>query len=591
MTLAPAGAEKNIRNAMGDDVLARSETMTASSIRQRLVLAGFSGFLLTLAFPRWNLWFLAWVALLPLLYSLDQARNRREAFLLGFAGGFVFFLLSVSWLRQVTVFGMFFVAAMEALSWGVFAALAREKDNREPSLFSSVPPLFVSACWVALEFVRSEIPVGGFGWNLLGNSQASNLWIAQLASLGGVYAVSFLVFLGNTVIYSLLRNGIKAQLPKVLLFPLLAAAAILFGWSRLETFAPNLFLRVSVLQGNIPQLLKWEKSYREEILKIYLNLTELASYDAPQLIVWPEAAYPGFFNREADAERVKEGVRKIEIPLLVGSPHEEEDRFYNSAYLLGRSGEVTGRYDKIRLVPFGEYVPWKPIFGFLEPYAYALGVSDFSAGREFSVFHLEESGIRFSVLVCFEDTFPDLARRFVDRGADFLTVITNDAWFGHTSAPYQHLQASIFRAIENGVPVVRAANTGVSGFITPRGQVVERVKNQEGEDTFVMGGITYPLAFAKETTLYRKGGWLFPYGILGTVLAGTLLLARPVPPRTVPALLVLWFFLGTGCLRLTGGAFYAKKGTEGEPAKVKEVHLDTDEFLPGKKPAPGKIEV
>lgn len=568
MTLAPAVVEKNTKSVMG--------------FRRRLGLALLSGFLLTLAFPRWNLRFLAWVAFLPLFYSLDQARSRKEAFLLGFMAGFVFFLLSISWLRHVTFFGMFFVVALEAMYWGIFGILGRVSVARTPAIL-------LSAIWVALEFIRSEIPVWGFGWNLLGTSQASNLWVAQLASLGGVYSVSFLVFLGNSVTYLVIRNGIKSELPKVLLFPLLVAAAVLFGWSRLETFEPHSFLRVSVLQGNIPQMLKWEKSYREEILKIYLNLTELASYDAPQLIVWPEAAYPGFFNREVDAERVKALVRKIETPLLVGSPHEEDHDFYNSAYLLDRSGEIKDRYDKIRLVPFGEYVPWKPIFGFLEPYAYALGVSDFSAGRKLTVFDLPETGLRFSVLVCFEDTFSELARKFVDQGADFFAVITNDAWFGHSNAPYQHLQASVFRAIENGVPVIRAANTGVSGFITPRGQVVERVRNQEGKDTFIMGGMTYPITLAKEATPYRRGGWLFPYACLGAVLLAVFF-GSVRSSRKFLLVLVGFLFL-TGCLRLQGGAFYAKKGAPDETAKVKEVYLDTDKFLPGKKEAPGKIEV
>lgn len=561
-----------------------------------LVQGGASGFLLALAFPRWNLWFLAWVALIPLLYSLDQARNRKEAFLQGFAAGFVFFLLSTSWLRHVTLFGTFFVAAMEAVYWGIFGVvfvIARSPSScpiaSHPTGARSDGVLLLSAAWVALEFIRSEIPVWGFGWNLLGASQAPNLWLAQLASLGGVYSVSFLVFLGNWVFYSIRR----ARVEQGLLFFCLITAVLIFGWSRLEAFSPNAFVRVSVLQGNIPQLLKWEKSYREEILKIYLNLTELASYDAPELIVWPEAAYPGFFNREEEAERVKALVQKIQIPLLVGSPHEGRNGFYNSAYLLVPLPPTLQRYDKIKLVPFGEYVPWKPVFGFLAPYAYALGVSDFSAGGEFTVFNLPR--VKFSTLICFEDTFPELARKFVDRGADFLAVMTNDAWFGHSSAPYQHLQASVFRAIENGVPVVRSANTGVSGFITPRGQVAERVKNQEGKDTFVMGGMTFPIALAKEATLYRKGGWLFPYVCLitlGTVLGGTLL--RKTGKRTVPGLISVSVFLlliiSTGCIRLAGGAFYAKKGSEEDPAKVKEIYADTDNLLRRDKTSPGKIE-
>lgn len=490
-------------------------------MRRGLFLSFLAGFLLTLAFPRWNLWLLAWVGLVPLFSALEGARNRKIAFLYSFTAGFVFFFLSISWLRHVSVFGWLFVATMEAAYWGIFGVLfviARKPGGRAKQSLRS--DFLLAASWVALELIRSEVPVWGFGWNLLGASQAPALWIAQLAGAGGVYAVSFLVFLGNGVIDSLLHNGVKKEFRRTVFFGLLLMTSALFGWSRIESFRPLSFFRISVLQGNIPQQLKWETAYRQEILKVYLNLTELASYDSPELMIWPEAAFPGFFNRDLLAEQVQALTRRIQIPLLVGSPHQGDDRFYNSAYLLDPSGKITDRYDKIHLVPFGEYVPWKPILGFLEPYAYALGVSDFSAGREFRVFKLGGPGPRFSVLICFEDIFPELARQFVNRGADFLAVITNDAWFGKSSAPYQHLQASIFRAIENGVSVVRAANTGVSAFITPLGEVAARVKNQEGKDTFIMGGITYPVTWDKIPTLYRQGGWLFPYLCAAVFIAG-----------------------------------------------------------------------
>jgi len=528
---------------------------------------------------------LAWVAFLPLFYSFEKSRNWKEAFLYGFTAGFTFFLLSISWLRHVTVFGMLVVTTLSAFYWGLFGILFYRVRRSTRFL---APSLILSACWVALEFIRSEIPVWGFGWNLLGASQASNLLVAQLASLGGIYSVSFFVLLANLVFFLFFHGNHKKDVQNLFLFLLLLGAVLLFGWSRMETSKPRSFFRISVLQGNIPQLLKWDASYKEEILKIYLNLTELASYDHTQLIVWPEAAYPGFFNREPEAERIKDLVRKIQTPLLVGSPHEAEAVFYNSVYLLSPAGEIVQRYDKIRLVPFGEYVPWKRIFGFLERYAYALGVSDFSPGHEFTVFKMGEEGPKFSVLICFEDIFPSLARKFVDRGAGFLTVITNDAWFGHSSAPYQHLQASIFRAIENGVFIVRAANTGVSGFINSRGQVMEKIQNQEAKDTFIMGGVTYPMDFVPEQTPYRCGGWLFPQGCL--LIALLFAVASGSPKRNLSKIAVFIFLtiLSSGCIRVAGGAFYTKKGKEGEPPQVKEVYADSDELLRGK--SPGKIE-
>ncbi len=563
MTLAPAEVEKNIKSVTGPKTLGRA-----------FLLSSLSGLLLTLAFPRWGLWLLAWVSLVPLFRALDMAKDRFEAFGLGFTAGFVFFLLSISWLRHVTVFGLFFVVTMLAVYWGVFGVLyfGCRGAGTVPKKGGETPPLLLAAIWVALEFIRSELPVWGFGWNLLGSSQSPNLWVVQLASLGGVTSVSFLIFLGNVFAHTLTRKRTQETLQNGFVFLLLLGATSLFGWSRVQAFNPQSFFRVSVLQGNIPQLLKWDEDYKREILRIYLNLTRLASFDASQVIVWPEAAFPGFLNQDPLGRRVERLVRQIGIPLIVGSPHAEAAAYYNSSYLIDASGKVAGRYDKIRLVPFGEYVPWKPVFGFLEPYAYALGVSDFSPGRDFTVFRLEGSGPRFSTLICFEDVFPNLARQFVDRGADFLFVMTNDAWFGHSSAPYQHLQASQLRAIENGVSIVRAANTGVSAFITPLGEVVEKVHNQDGKDTFVMGGTTYPVVLAKEETLFRKGGWLFPYACLAVLIAW-------IPfHRFRPLALVFFLLLTSACVRIQGGGFVAKKDSSGEP-KVHEVSFDSDKLL------------
>jgi len=179
--------------------------------------------------------------------------------------------------------------------------------------------------------------------------------------------------------------------------------------------------------------------------------------------------------------------------------------------LINREGEIQERYDKLYLVPFGEYVPLKPIFGFLEPLAYSLGISNFQPGTEMTQFSLENGNLPFSALICFEDIFPQLARAFVRRGARFLAVMTNDAWFGVTAAPYQHLQASILRAVENGVPIVRSANTGVSAFISNKGEVLDTVTDTKGKKIFATGHKTYPLPLDFSETIYGKGGWLFPY--------------------------------------------------------------------------------
>ncbi|OGX11848.1 MAG: apolipoprotein N-acyltransferase [Omnitrophica bacterium RIFOXYB12_FULL_50_7] len=251
---------------------------------------------------------------------------------------------------------------------------------------------------------------------------------------------------------------------------------------------------------------------KEKILEIYEKLTQLAALEQSDLIIWPEAAFPGYFNRDLQAERISRLAAEIQTPLLVGGLEwESEKESYNSAYFLKKDGASGQRYDKLRLVPFGEYIPLKFIFGGLTPVADALGISDFNAGTEAVVFRWSRVEWPFGVLICFEDVFSDLARDLADRDAKFLVVITNDAWFGKTGAPFQHLQASIFRAVENGVAVVRSANTGVSGFISHRGRVLATVKDGGGEETFVMGQKTLDLPLVAERTLYRRGGFLFPY--------------------------------------------------------------------------------
>ena len=272
-------------------------------------------------------------------------------------------------------------------------------------------------------------------------------------------------------------------------------------------------MRVSEHQGNIPQAVKWEIMAKEQILSIYEKLTQLAALDQPDLIIWPEASFPGYFNRDLQSERIARVAQEVQTPLLVGALYwRNEKEVYNSAYFLDKDGVAAQqRYDKVRLVPFGEYIPLKFLLGWLKPVADALGISDFSAGAGSTVFQWAREEWPFGVLICFEDVFTDLARKMADRDAKFLVVITNDAWFGKTGAPYQHLQASIFRAVENGVAVVRAANTGLSAFISYRGEVLATVKNAKGEELFTLGHKTLDLPLTVENTIYRRGGFYFPY--------------------------------------------------------------------------------
>ena len=299
--------------------------------------------------------------------------------------------------------------------------------------------------------------------------------------------------------------------------------SLYFGFQWYQINAPKSqspTIRITSVQGNIPQEGKWNPKNKDAIINVYEGLSRFVPAEGkPDLIVWPEAAFPGYFNLDSERVRILRLVKELEVPILLGSPHLENEIPYNSAYLVDHESPVVERYDKIRLVAFGEYVPWRFLFGplGLERFAYSLGVSDFEAGKDVKVFSLEEKH-RLSVLICFEDTFPFLARRSVEKGAEFLVVITNDAWFGKSAAPYQHLQASVFRAIENGVPVIHTANTGVSAFIDRTGKVVDRVKDQQGSDIFIAGGLIRPVELGSGKTFYRKWGYQFPIYCLVFVL-------------------------------------------------------------------------
>ena len=189
----------------------------------------------------------------------------------------------------------------------------------------------------------------------------------------------------------------------------------------------------------------------------------------------------------------------------------EDEKYYNSALLIDKQGEIAGRYDKLHLVPFGEYIPLKNTFKFLET---IVPIGDFTAGKDYTLFKLSA---KFAILICFEDTIPEISRGFVNRGADFLVNITNDGWFGRSAAPYQHLSASVFRAVENRVPMARSANTGVSCFIDFGGRIISAVR-QGNREIFIPGFKSEGITVGEKGSLYCRMGDIFVFGCLAIVV-------------------------------------------------------------------------
>jgi apolipoprotein N-acyltransferase len=460
-----------------------------------IILVLISAILLILSFPHLNLEFLAWIAFVPLFFTL-QNKSKNKAFLLSYLSGIMFWFGIIYWLIHVTFLGSVLLVLYLALYFGIFGFII----TRYSLLSTRYSIIFVSSAWVLLEYLRSHL-FTGFGWALLGYSQYLNLPAIQIADSTGVWGVSFLVMMVNVFVYNIIRYAScamrKKQRKSLSLISCLLPLLFLFlsfgyGFYKLRTThnTQHTALKISVIQGNVPQAIKWKKAAAGEILKRYFGLSRLVADDNPDLIIWPESALPGILGEDTHlTESLEALVNEIQIPLLLGVVSLDKNDYYNSSILISKQNKFIQRYDKIHLVPFGEYIPLKRIFGFLET---IVPIGDFIPGKEYTVFSLDarrttHDARRFSVLICFEDIFPQISRQFARRGADFLVNMTNDAWFGNTSSPYQHLSASVFRAVENGVYLVRAANTGISGFITSEGRIEPLIEHDSGKQTFISG--------------------------------------------------------------------------------------------------------
>jgi apolipoprotein N-acyltransferase len=305
----------------------------------------------------------------------------------------------------------------------------------------------------------------------------------------------------------------------------LLAAVLGYGHYRLGAGEGTGSIRIAVVQGNIEQGKKWDPAFQAEVVTTYKRLTFKALEEKPDLVLWPETATPFYFEGADDpypalTEDLRKFVRSTGTPLLTGSPtYEKKDRRYllrNSAFLLDRDGMTKTVYHKIHLVPFGEYVPLKnSLLFFVEKLVQASG--DFQTGTEYTVMKVRPAqgdAVAISTVICYEIIFPDLVRQFVNNGAMVMTTITNDAWFGRTGAPYQHFSMAVLRAVENRVPVARAANTGISGFIDAKGRILGT------SGIFAEAYLTLTLVPGSTKTFYTRHGDIFSWlCVLGTILA------------------------------------------------------------------------
>jgi apolipoprotein N-acyltransferase len=492
----------------------------------RVALAVVSGLLLAASFPTLDLEPLAWIGLVPVLFA-SRGLGAAGAFAVGWLTGFVFYLGTVYWVAYtiahytalplvVAVAILVLMCAILAGYHGAFTAGLRWLDRRR------LPTIWIApALWVTLEWLRGWLLIG-FPWATLGYSQYRYTDLVQMVEVTGVYGISALLVFFNVVVAAVLAArgpGARRLVPALIVLTLLVTLLPLAGRRRaaaVRTLPAVGMLRVGIVQGNVEQDQKWDPAYQDDTIARYRDLTAAAAADGASLIVWPETATPFFFQEPgALRDGILELARTQKTWLLFGSPayrRTSDGRIeeQNRAYLVSPDGREVGLYDKIQLVPFGEYVPFRSVLFFVDQIVHAVGT--ITPGLTPTVFRLPTG--RFGALICYEGIFPALTRRFVDGGADFLVNITNDAWYGRSSAPYQHLAQATLRAVENRVPLVRAANTGVSAVVDPTGRV--RWQGPLFEPLWHVEDVAWPGV----RTFYSRYGDVFVWGcVLASLLA------------------------------------------------------------------------
>ncbi len=483
-----------------------------------ILLAVASGILLFLSFPKFGQGILAWISVVPLLYALKD-KNIPQGLILGFVTGIIFQIGVIYWIIYVIVnYGylpfyigvgaMLLLASYLSLYVALFSAGVAYVNNKGISLLIAAPVI-----WTSLEYAKSHL-FTGFPWENLAYSQYLYTPIIQIADIAGIYGITFLIVWINTIFYDLLFSSLSAKQRTGKLIAGLAVVVVvcIYGLMRIQYVnqvtaqAPP--MGATVIQGNIDQSVKWDPLYQRSTLDIYTALSVRVAPLVPGVIVWPETAMPFYFQDSDQRHReIIQISKKTGNWLLFGGPgYRVNDKglmlYSNSAFLLSPAGELAGRYDKVHLVPYGEYVPLRKYFPFISKLA--VGVGDFQAGEGFSPISLDNSH-KVGVLICYEGIFPESGRTYKKLGANLLVNITNDAWFGKTSAPYQHLSMTVFRAVENRLFLIRAANTGISAIINPVG----RINDHTGlfERTSLSGSVN----FLDETTFYTVYGDIFVY--------------------------------------------------------------------------------
>ncbi|MCX7944235.1 MAG: apolipoprotein N-acyltransferase [Deltaproteobacteria bacterium] len=486
--------------------------------------------------------FISWVSFVPLMFVIRRLEPKK-AFVAGLFGGLFYFGIVLYWLDiAMTVFGnmpqylaipaLLLLVAYCSMYWGIWAYISVYIFKGLGFDISVISPFI----FVVLEYLRNYL-FTGFPWGNIAYSQYKNIIFIQISVIGGIYLVQYVILVINATVegwvrYLLVRNE-KKPIRYSLFLAGLMIFVYLFGIFRagyiegVASKSPK--LKVAMLQGNIDQgIKKKSQEYRGSILSNYLDLLERAGESSPELVIWPEAAYPLTLPDEMQSFAKPEGLlgkKLYPFAQIIGVStyfYEGQKRYlHNGAFVVDKNLNIVAKYNKSHLVPFGEYVPLGiPVEKFVS------GIGTFVPGKEIRPVEIEHNGkvIRSGILICYEGIFPEISREHVEKGANLLVNLTNDAWYGISSAPYQHLSMYVFRAVENGRFLARVANTGITAVINPYGKIVS--ETNIFERTVLSGEV----ALIEEKTIYVKLGDLF--AILSTIFVmAMLILARVIVVR------------------------------------------------------------
>ena len=485
-------------------------------------------------FPLPNLYFLSWVALSPLLIAILQARQPEtlqlsegarllparpaQAFLLGYICGIFWYGGTCYWIYSTmrhyggasapAALGIMFLfclyLALYHGAFGLTVSLAARRDAQNRLALVLAPFL-----WVAIELARTRIT--GFPWDLLGITQVDNIPLARIATVTGAYGLSLEVMIVNVAFAAAVL--VRREKRKSLLLAAVSAAIVLQAGVLVPAPVVTADHTALLVQQNIPILegADWTKDYLDGTLRdlTQISLKPTRSGLRPSLIVWPESPSPFYTNDPLFRDAVGDIARQAGTWVLSGSLGQRnasnsqgmQSATYNSGALFNPQGELVGRYDKVHLVPFGEYVPFRRLFSFAAGLTDQVG--DFTAGT--SRAPLQAGDIKLGVFICYESIFPDEVRQPVKDGAQVLVNISNDGWYGDSGAYAQHLRQARMRAIENSRWLLRDTNTGVTASIDPNGHIVASIPRK------LRTGLLAPFALTNVTTFYTRHGDWFAY--------------------------------------------------------------------------------